>query len=265
MSVIPFRNEIEKNQLSKLNPEIRIIIALIFGISFVFMKFIFSYILVIIPLIILGIFFKVPFKSIAKRTLYILPIIIMLSVFIPFTSGNQVIFSFKLLLWNVNIYRDGIVTALNLATRMLMIFFVFMYFFSSLTFSEFTRIRIFPTIIRGSLIIMLNFLPIFMLQNKKLTESQQLRGKNFSNRKEKIKSVGNIIGTTLIKANDQSVRIYESMRLRGFGGDIKLNTSKIKIHDIFWLITVIAFIFMIIFTFEFIWRLDIWRMIGLSM
>ncbi|NHI93052.1 MAG: hypothetical protein EAX96_11160 [Candidatus Lokiarchaeota archaeon] len=264
MSFIPFRSETEINHLSRINPEIRVIIALIFGVVTVFLKYLISFLIIIIVLTIIGLFTRVKFIPIFRRTVSILPIVIMLTLFIPITSGQVVIFSFPFIVWQINIYRDGIVIALNFAIRMLSIFYFFMIFLSSLSLTEFTRLRIFPTIISGSLLIMINFIPVFMMQERKLIESQQLRGKKLSSRSEKVRSAGNIIGTTLIKAYEQSERTYESMRLRGFGGKLQLKKLKIRASDIFWLISVSLFVLSILILFEFYWRIDLWKVIGLS-
>ncbi|MHA1785308.1 MAG: energy-coupling factor transporter transmembrane component T family protein [Candidatus Helarchaeota archaeon] len=250
--------------MSKINPEIRVVIALIIGVTTIFLQSFISYLIMIFTITILGVFMKTKFKSLLKRMTYILPLVIMLSIFIPITAGQVPLYSFPFLFWQVTIYRDGIVIAINFATRMLSIFYFFMFFLSSLTFTEFTSLRIFPNIISGSLLIMINFIPVFMLQEQKLIESQQLRGKKLSSHRDKIRAAGNIIGTTLIKAQEQSERTFESMRLRGFGGKIKFKTSKIRKIDIFWLSITILFVVLILLIFEFYWRIDLWKIIGLS-
>ena len=264
MSFIPFRIETDKNHLSKINPEVRFIIGLVFGVSTVFLKYLISFLILISVLTIMGIFTHIKFKPILKRMVYILPLVVMLSLFIPITTGQVVLYSFPFLFWQISIYRDGIVIALNFAIRMLSIFYFFMIFLSSLSLTEFTRLRIFPPIISGSLLIMVNFIPVFISQEHKLIESQQLRGKNLSKTQFKIKSAGNIIGTTLIKAYEQSERTFESMRLRGFGGKIKLGNSKIRALDIIWLIISVLLVLFIFLMFEFYWRIDLWKIIGLS-
>ncbi|MHA1146335.1 MAG: energy-coupling factor transporter transmembrane component T family protein [Candidatus Helarchaeota archaeon] len=263
MSFIPFRTELQKNRLSKLNPDMRIIIALIIGVSTIFFQYTFTLLVNIFFIFILGLIVKTPYLKIAKRILAILPMVIMLSIFIPFTTGQNVFFTFRFFFWNITLYRDGLVRGLIFSSRMLAIFFIFMVFLSSLSFTEFTRLRIFPSMISGSLLIMFNFIPVFMLQNQRLMESQKLRGKKLSGKMDKMKCAGNILGTTLVKAFEQSEKTFESMRLRGFGGSIKLKHARIKFTDIAWLSFTIFYVIMMFFLFEFLWRIDIWTMIGL--
>jgi energy-coupling factor transporter transmembrane protein EcfT len=127
-----------------------------------------------------------------------------------------------------------------------------MSFFSTLTYSEFidalTKLRI-PSVLVGSLIIMLHYIPILAGSNKKILEAQEMRGKKITSYWQKLKTHAYIMGKTIVMNMERSEKLYESLKMRGFSGKITFATKKIKIIDvgllIFFSLLIIYFVFII--------------------
>ena len=104
-----------------------------------------------------------------------------MTVFIPLYVGGTVFYNFNIGI-SITIYKEGLYLASLIFLRAFSSLFVFMSFFSSLTYSEFiealTKLRI-PSFFVGSLIIMLHYIPILAGSNKKILEAQEMRGKSF--------------------------------------------------------------------------------------
>jgi len=143
--------------------------------------------------------------------------------------------------------------ALLLFFKMASSAFIFLSFFSSLTYSEFiealTKIRLIPSFFVGSLVIMLHYIPILATANKKILEAQELRGKNVTTYWKKLKTHAFIMGKSLLNNMERSERLYESMKMRGFNGKITFSSRKIKFLDVVCLFLfigiVIAFFYFI--------------------
>jgi len=120
--------------------------------------------------------------------------------------------------------------------------FVFMAFFSTLTYSEFiealTKLR-FPSLFVGSFIIMLHYIPILANSNRKILEAQELRGKKITTYWQKLKTHAFIMGKTIVMNMERSEKLYESLKMRGFSGKLTFVSKRIKISDI----SILAFFF----------------------
>jgi energy-coupling factor transporter transmembrane protein EcfT len=132
----------------------------------------------------------------------------------------------------LNIYVEGLVYALTLFFRIIGAAFVFLTFFTSLTYSEFiealTKLRVIPSFFVGSIVIMLHYIPILAKSNKKVLEAQDLRGKNFTSYWQRLKTHGFIMGKNVVNNMERSERLYESLKMRGFSGKITFSSKKIN-------------------------------------
>ena len=50
-----------------------------------------------------------------------------------------------------------------------------------------------------------------------MRDAQALRGYERGRRREQVRSLGNLVGTSISRSFGRSVRVYEAMSLRGFG------------------------------------------------
>ena len=172
-----------------------------------------------------------------------------MTIFIPLYIGKTIIYQLKIGI-NINIYKEGLYTASLIFLRILGTLFVFMSFFSTLTYSEFiealTKLRI-PSFLVGSLIIMLHYIPILADSNKKIIEAQEMRGKNTTSYWQKLKTHAYIMGKSIVLNMERSEKLYESLKMRGFSGNITFAPKKLKITDVGLLVLFFLMMFCFIF------------------
>jgi cobalt/nickel transport system permease protein len=243
---LPFKHENEKNFLNKTHPLIRFILPFILVIPFL----IIPDVILVSSTIFLVVFFNLVFRlhliKIFSKLKALLPFILLITIFIPFYVGDTLIYQLKIGI-SLNIYKEGLTFALLLFFRIIGAAFVFLTFFSSLTYSEFiealTKVRVIPPFFIGSIVIMLHYIPILAKSNKKVLEAQNLRGKSFTSYWQRLKTHAFIMGKNVVHNMERSENLYESLKMRGFSGKITFSSKKIKLIDI---LIVIMFFFIII-------------------
>ena len=80
-----------------------------------------------------------------------------------------------------------------------------------------------------------------------MQESLLLRGIEKSERSGRIKSLGYLVGSTIDRAFDRSISVYESMTLRGFGKNMVIKGSSFRRGDSIFLFLIIIVLFGVIF------------------
>ncbi|MHA1301769.1 MAG: energy-coupling factor transporter transmembrane component T family protein [Candidatus Helarchaeota archaeon] len=261
MSFIPFRSTKEKNYLAKFNSEIRFISSLIIAVSLAYATKYYVFYIVLASHLFLMLITRSNFIKIFKRLLLVLPAIIFFVIFIPFFRTTN---EFDPFIWfkvkyqwdfgfvTIYVYSDRLDFAFLVFLRMVTLFFVFMVYLSSLSFTEFVTIRLLPKSIASSIVVMMRYIPEFLTRNKKLAEAQKLRGVDLiKSTKSRIQLAGDIIGSSLIKTFEKSGRLYESMKMRGFSGRVTITRRPIKFYDIIFLIIVILFVYFLFAYIEF--------------
>lgn len=231
---LPFKHEDEKGFLNKIHPLIRFILPFILVIPFLIIFDVY----LVITLILVSIFFNFVFRlhliKILSKLKALIPFVILITIFIPFYVGNTVVFQLNIGI-PLNIYKEGLIFALNLFFRIFGAVFIFLTFLTSLTYSEFietlTKLRIVPSFFIGSIVIMLHYIPILARSNKKVLEAQDLRGKNITSYWQRLKTHGFIMGKNVVHNMERSEKLYESLKMRGFSGKITFSSKKIKLVD----------------------------------
>ncbi|MFW9978418.1 MAG: energy-coupling factor transporter transmembrane component T family protein [Candidatus Thorarchaeota archaeon] len=163
----------------------------------------------------------------------------------PFVFGETVILSFQLPWGVLNAYQEGLEFGILIGFRMMTMVILFVSALSHMTISEFIgalrTLRV-PMAILGSLLIMLRYIPLFIGERKRMQEAQCLRGYERGERFDKIKSLGYMVGSTIDRAFDRSISVYEAMTLRGFGGRMIIRSTGFKHGDalLFMFLTILV-------------------------
>jgi len=244
--VLPFKHEDEKNVLNKIHPLIRFILPFILVVPFLIINDVYLVITIIIFVTFFNLVFHLHLLKVLSKLKALVPFILLITIFVPFYVGNTVFYQLNLGI-PLNIYVEGLTYALTLFFRIIGAAFVFLTFFTSLTYSEFiealTKLRAIPSFFVGSIIIMLHYIPILARSNRKVLEAQDLRGKNFTSYWQRLKTHGFIMGKNVVHNMERSEKLYESLKMRGFSGKITFSSKKIKLADI---LIVIVFVFIVI-------------------
>ncbi len=153
----------------------------------------------------------------------------------PFIYGTTLLIRIQIPWGSLNVYEEGLEFGLLIGFRMMTMVILFISALSHMTLSEFIgalrTLRV-PIAILGSLLIMLRYIPLFIGERKRMQEAQSLRGYERGRRFEKIKSLGYLIGSTIDRAFDRSISVYEAMALRGFGRGMVIQSSGFRRGDL---------------------------------
>ncbi|MFX1443469.1 MAG: energy-coupling factor transporter transmembrane component T family protein [Promethearchaeota archaeon] len=247
---MPFRHEDEKTLLNKIHPVVRLGLPFIFVVPFLLIENIFliySYFLLTLLFILIT---RLNLLRILKRLKNVIPFILIITIFLPLYIGENIIYQINIGL-TINIYEEGLFRAFFLFVRIFSATFIFMSFFSSLTYSEFiealTSLKL-PIFFVGSFIIMLHYIPIIATSNKKILEAQELRGKKITSYWQRLKVHAFIMGKSLVTNMERSEHLYESLKMRGFSGELTFAPRKIKVYDfIILLIFILISVYIIYF------------------
>ena len=246
--VLPFKHEDEKNVLNRIHPLIRFILPFILVVPFLIINDVYLVITIILFVIFFNLVFRLHLLKIFSKLKALIPFILLITIFVPFYVGNTVFYQLNLGI-PLNIYVEGLTYALTLFFRIIGAAFVFLTFFTTLTYSEFiealTKLRAIPSFFVGSIIIMLHYIPILARSNRKVLEAQDLRGKNFTSYWQRLKTHAFIMGKNVVHNMERSEILYESLKMRGFSGKITFSSKKIKLADI--LIVIMFVVIMISF------------------
>ncbi len=250
-TTLPFRLENEKIYLNKINPFFRLIIPFFLVLPFLIIEDIYLILTIILVAIISDLMFRLNIIKILARLKVIIPFILLITIFIPFYVGDTKLYTLNLGI-SLIIYREGLYLASLIFLRVFGALFIFMSFFSTLTYSEFvdslTKLRI-PSFLVGSLIIMLHYIPILASSNKKILEAQEMRGKKITTYWQKLKTHAFVMGKSIVMNMERSEKLYDSLKMRGFSGKITFTSKKIKVIDVgllfFFLLLILSIIFII--------------------
>ncbi|MBD3406316.1 MAG: hypothetical protein GF411_09420 [Candidatus Lokiarchaeota archaeon] len=140
--------------------------------------------------------------------------------FIPFLYGETLLFAIPTPFGLLNTYTEGLELGILFGIRMLTLITLFTAALSHMTLIEFIQalrtLRI-PISILGSLLIMLRYIPVFIAERSRMQDAQELRGLDRGTRARRILSMGYMVGSTIDRALDRSMVVYDAMTLRGFG------------------------------------------------
>jgi energy-coupling factor transporter transmembrane protein EcfT len=163
-------------------------------------------------------------------------IVILFWIFLlPFFYGNSIIYVINLPWGQVFAYREGFDLGTLIGLRIFGLITLFLAALSHMSLGEFIgalrTLRV-PSSVLGSLLIMLRYIPLFIEERHQMQEAQQLRGFERGERMDRIRSLGFLVGSTIDRAMDRSIVVYESMALRGFGRGIVVTGAGLKRNDI---------------------------------
>jgi cobalt/nickel transport system permease protein len=168
----------------------------------------------------------------------------------PFIYGDTILLSLGVPWGYLNIYQEGLEFGILIGLRMMTTIILFIVTLSHMSLTEFIgalrTLRV-PVTILGSLLIMLRYIPLFMSERKRMQEAQSLRGFEMGKRFERIKSLGYLVGSTIDRAFDRSVRVYNAMTLRGFGRGMLVKGAGFRQGDLILLVLLLSLTYFVFF------------------
>lgn len=161
-------------------------------------------------------------------------IILFWIILLPFLFGSTVIYSLPAPWGRLLVFQEGLELGVLIGLRIFAIVTLFMIVLSHLSLAEFIgalrTLRV-PSSVLGSLLIMLRYIPLFIEERHRMHDAQQLRGLAQGERRERVQSLGFLVGSTIDRAMVRSNVVYESMTLRGFGRGMAVVGAGVRKND----------------------------------
>jgi len=163
---------------------------------------------------------RVPVSHVLRRSLVILPFVVLIAIFIPFFREGDIAGSYNVWLWQVSVTHSGLAVLRNILIR------AWLSILSLILLTSTTRLS---DLLKGLeqlhmprvMVMVLSFMYryIFVLVDEVMRMKQARDSRNFGGRRWwQIRTVGNMIGTLFIRAYERGERVYAAMVARGFDG-----------------------------------------------
>ena len=175
------------------------------------------YFAVIAALILLS---KVPLSYIFRRSLVIIPFVLLVAIFIPFFKEGEVAAAINLWGWHISLTHNGLRTLAEIMTKS---------WLSILSLIVLTSTTCYYSLLKGLeqlrtprvIVMLLSFMYryLFLLTDEVMRMKQARDSRSFGGKRLwQLKTVGNMIGTLFIRSYERGERVYASMVARGFDG-----------------------------------------------
>ncbi len=179
-----------------------------------------SYSLAIAVLILLS---RVPVLYVLKRSLVVMPFVLMIAIFIPFFKEGEVAGSYNIWLWQVTVTRSGLQVLTNIVIKAWLSILGLIWLTSTTRLTSLLygleQLRM-PRVLVMILSFMYRYLFILVDEMMRLKQSRDSR--NFGGgRLRQIRTIGNMIGILFIRSYERGERVYAAMVARGFDGQTR--------------------------------------------
>lgn len=193
-------------------------------------------------------FSRIPLNFVIKRSLIIIPFVLLVSLFIPFMNKGELSGGYSLGTLRLNISHDGLLIFWNILAKSYLSILCMILLAASTNFNKllkaFEKLGI-PKIITMILSFMYRY--IFVVQDElmKMREAKEARSVGGS-RWFHLKTLANMVGVLFIRTYEKGESVYLAMCAREFDGSIKtVDSFQLKKRDfsfIFVLVGLLIFI-----------------------
>lgn len=163
---------------------------------------------------------RLPVLFVLKRSLVIVPFVLLISLFIPFFKEGEVAGSYNIWIWQVQVTYSGLQVLWNILVK------AWLSILSLILLTSTTRL---PNLLKGLaqlglprviiMILLFMYRYIFILMDEVMRMRQARDSRNFGGKRLwQIKTIGNMIGTLFIRSYERGERVYLAMVARGFDG-----------------------------------------------
>lgn len=180
---------------------------------------------------------RVPVLYVLKRSLVIVPFVLLIAIFIPFFKEGEVAGSYNIWLWQVSVTYSGLQVLWNILVK------AWLSILSLILLTSTTKVS---NLLKGLeqlrvprvMIMILSFMYryIFILVDEVMRMKQARDSRSFGgSRWWQLRTIGNMIGTLFIRSYERGERIYAAMLARGFDGHSRtLNRLDFKRADAYF-------------------------------
>jgi cobalt/nickel transport system permease protein len=190
---------------------------------------------------------RVPLLYILKRSLLIIPFVLLVAVFIPFYKEGIVAISFNIGSWSFTVSHNGLQLFFSILAKS---------WLSLLSLILMTSTTSFTRLLKGlerlhipqALVMLLSFMYrySFVLTDEVMRMKQARDSRNFGGKRLlQLNTAGYMIGTLFIRSYERGERIYAAMLSRGFNGNSRtldrLHFSRLDAYFVTGMLLVLVF------------------------
>ncbi len=168
-------------------------------------------------------FSKVSIFYVFKRSLVIMPFVVMIAIFVPFFKEGEVAGSYNIWLWQLTVTYSGLQVLINILIKA---------WLSILSLIWLTSTTKLPHILHALeqlhlprvMVMILSFMYryLFVLVDEVMRMKQARDSRNFGGgRFWQIRTIGKMVGTLFIRSYERGERVYSAMVARGFDGQTR--------------------------------------------
>jgi cobalt/nickel transport system permease protein len=192
------------------------------------------YFIVVATLIVLS---RVPVFYVLKRSLVIIPFVLVIAVFIPFFKEGEAIGSYNLWIWKVSLTYNGLQVLGTILVKAWLSILSLILLTSTTKITDLLR-GLEQLRLPGVMVMILSFMYryIFILVDEVMRMKQARDSRNFGgSRLRQLKTIGNMAGTLFIRSYERGERVYDAMLSRGFDGQSRtLHHLSFGLSDLFF-------------------------------
>jgi cobalt/nickel transport system permease protein len=193
-----------------------------------------AYFIIIAALIIIS---RVPILYVLRRSLVIIPFVLLIAIFIPFFKEGEAITSFNVWTWQVTPTYHGIQVLVTILIKAWLSILGLILLASTTKITDLLRgleqLRL-PRVMVMVLSFMYRY--IFILTGEVMRMKQARDSRNFGgSRLWQLKTIGSMAGTLFIRSYERGERVYDAMLARGFDGQSRtLRQLSFGLPDLFF-------------------------------
>jgi cobalt/nickel transport system permease protein len=182
-------------------------------------------------------FSRVPPLYVLKRSLVIIPFVVLIAIFIPFFKAGEVAGSYNIWLWQISVTYSGLQVFWNILAKAWLSILSLILLTSTTKFSSLLK-GLAQLRMPGVMVMLLSFMYryLFVLVDEVMRMRQARDSRNFGGgRLRQLRTIGNMIGTLFIRSYERGERVYAAMMARGFDGQPRmLESSSFRQLDAFF-------------------------------
>ncbi|HUU02751.1 MAG TPA: cobalt ECF transporter T component CbiQ [Myxococcota bacterium] len=183
---------------------------------------------------------RLPWGFVLSRTVMVLPFVVLVAVFLPFTRGHEVVWTIGST--GLRVYREGLDVCLAVLARgclaiLAVGWLVFTTPFQRLLLAM--RSMHVPRVVVVTLAFLFRYLDLLADQSLRVRRARSARAPD-GTRRLRIRSTGGLIGRLLLRALDRADRVYRAMLSRGYEGEVRtLTRLRLRSGDVIFLMAFI--------------------------
>jgi cobalt/nickel transport system permease protein len=168
-------------------------------------------------------FTKLPMLYVLKRSLVVIPFVLLVAIFVPFFKEGEVAGSYNMWLWKVSLTYSGLFVLANVMVKAWLCIICLTLLSSTTKLAELLK-GLRQLGVPQVMVLILSFMYryIFVLVDEAMRMQQAYQSRDIGgNLLRRLKTFGNMIGALFIRSYERGERIYAAMVSRGFDGQVQ--------------------------------------------